>query len=351
MSFIRGASGQSVGAQMINAADGSAFTGATTIYITGDGGTQAIGTVSGGLCVHEGQGYHSYSPSASEANYAQIAFTFVGTGAINQTIQIFTEGGTPTAAPVATASALNLITCADLISRALKRLRVVGAGALPTADDQADAFDRLCSMLRSWSLQRGTIWQIVRTTWTIVANTTSYTVGPGGTVNIRRPASPQAIDRIGFIDTSVTPNLEYPGSAPLTEDQYGDIRQRTQTNTFPAGWYYTPTVPLGTLTPFPVPTSSSLLGVIYVPTPVTIPSAVTDQIVLPDGMDLAIQENLAVLLAPEFGVEVTADLRQSARESKAWVTTSNLRMVDMDTSAVACLFGTGRSSENVYTGS
>jgi hypothetical protein len=82
---------QTVGAQMVSASDGSAFTGATTVYVTGDGGLQAVGSVGGGACTHEGNGYHSYAPAQAETNYDHVAFTFIGSGAIPATVQIYTS--------------------------------------------------------------------------------------------------------------------------------------------------------------------------------------------------------------------------------------------------------------------
>jgi hypothetical protein len=82
---------QKIGAQLISASDGSAFTGAVTVYVTGDAGTQAIGSVGSGACTHEGNGYHTYAPAQAETNYDLIAFTFIGTGAIPVTVQIFTS--------------------------------------------------------------------------------------------------------------------------------------------------------------------------------------------------------------------------------------------------------------------
>lgn len=84
-------SGQKIGAQMISAADGSAFTGAVTVYITGDAGTQAVGSVGSGACTHEGNGYHTYAPAQAETNYNLIACTFTGTGAVPVTVQIETK--------------------------------------------------------------------------------------------------------------------------------------------------------------------------------------------------------------------------------------------------------------------
>lgn len=82
---------QVIGAQMVSATDGSAFTGSVTVYVTGDAGTQSVGSVGSGACTHEGNGYHTYAPAQAETNYDLIAFTFVGTGAIPQTIQVETR--------------------------------------------------------------------------------------------------------------------------------------------------------------------------------------------------------------------------------------------------------------------
>lgn len=89
--MLKNTAGQKIGAQMVSAADGSAFTGAVTVYITGDNGAQAIGSVGGGACAHKGNGLHNYAPAQAETNYDHIEFTFVGTGAIPHTVQIYTS--------------------------------------------------------------------------------------------------------------------------------------------------------------------------------------------------------------------------------------------------------------------
>jgi hypothetical protein len=81
---------QLIGIQMVDATDGSAFTGAVVAYVTGDAGTQAQGSVGSGACTHEGNGFHTYTPAQAETNYDHIAFTFIGTGAVPATVQVFT---------------------------------------------------------------------------------------------------------------------------------------------------------------------------------------------------------------------------------------------------------------------
>ena len=83
--------GQAIGAQMCSATDGSAFTGAVTVYVCGDAGAQAVGSVGAGACTHEGNGYHTYAPAQAETNYNLIGFTFTGSGAIPSTVQVATS--------------------------------------------------------------------------------------------------------------------------------------------------------------------------------------------------------------------------------------------------------------------
>lgn len=81
---------QIVGCELISKTDGSAVTtGTTTVYVTGDNGTQAAGSVGSGACTHKGNGCWTYAPAQAETNYDNIQFTFVNTAACNVTVQIY----------------------------------------------------------------------------------------------------------------------------------------------------------------------------------------------------------------------------------------------------------------------
>ena len=82
---------QVIGAQLVRIIDGSAFDDEVLIYITGDGGTQALGTVNSGVCVNEGRGYYSYVLAQAETNYNLVACSFVGAGAYPATVQVYTD--------------------------------------------------------------------------------------------------------------------------------------------------------------------------------------------------------------------------------------------------------------------
>lgn len=95
---------------MITATDGTAFTGAVTVAVTGDAGTQATGSVGSGACTHEGNGYHTYAPAQAETNYNLVAFTFTGTGAIPVTVQVYTRPTTGILAPTVADRTLDVST-------------------------------------------------------------------------------------------------------------------------------------------------------------------------------------------------------------------------------------------------
>lgn len=327
--MVKNQASQVIGAQMVNATTGAAFSGTVTVYVTGDGGTQAIGSVGSGLCTSEGNGYYTYLPSQAETNYDLIAFTFIGTGAIPATIQVATI-------TISQSTALNVsgsgaaITALQLITAALKRIGVVGAGQTPSAEDASDALLRLNAMLDSFATERLLVPCIVRTTWTIVSGTGSYTIGVGGDVNVARPVF---VQDIRFIDTSQDPDLEL-GLTMLTDQSYASIPQKALTSTYPQCFYYNPTftgVGLASVTFWPVPTSSTLLGCLYAPTALTQVSALSSTLVFQPGIRWFLQECLAVALAPEFGVRVDPELKQSALDAKANYKRSNIRLVEMAT--------------------
>ncbi len=74
---------------MVSAADGSdVTTGTPTVYVTGDGGTQATGT---GTAAHEGNGCWSYAPTQAETNYNHAAYTMKLATAVTQTVNVYTR--------------------------------------------------------------------------------------------------------------------------------------------------------------------------------------------------------------------------------------------------------------------
>lgn len=324
--------GQVIGAQLVSNTSGAAFTGAVTVYITIDAETQTIGSVGSGLCTHEGNGYHTYRPSQAETNGAFLAFTFIGTGAIPRTIQIETESASQAAA-VATTTATGAVSVASLIIQAAKRVNVLAAGQTLSPEDMADMFTILQYWMDGLQAERLALPFIQRTVWTIsstegtIAN--PYTVGTGGDVDVTRPAF---ISSINYQDTSISPTLER-GLYLYTDQTWAGEAQKNLTGVYPTRAYYNPTYAgnFGSLYLTPIPSSTTLQGVLYAPAAIARFSSTADTIILPPGYLHFIRENLAVEIGTSWrdGIPLDPQLLASARMSKERIKALNVRPMEM----------------------
>ena len=98
-------SSQMIGAQMSSVLSGTDYTnsGAVLARLTMSGSGQVLGAVNSGICVPRSFGWHFYIAAQSETNFDHIAFTFVASGAISVTNQVYTERiGTPIGVDLAT---------------------------------------------------------------------------------------------------------------------------------------------------------------------------------------------------------------------------------------------------------
>lgn len=240
------------------------------------------------------------------------------------------------------------MTTADLITAALQRILVLEAGSVPNADDINVGLLRLNDLIDSWATERLTIYAITRSTWTIASGTADYTVGTGATVNVSRPIRPEELT-VKYRDTSLTNPIEI-GLSNLTADAYAAIPIKTLTSVYPTCFYYNPTygsTGFGTLTLWMIPTSASLQGVIYGPTPVS-QLGLNDTISLPPGYQRFLRENLALELCPDFNVQPSPVMMQMAAESKANIKRANERFSDM--SVDAALISRSIPYYNIYAG-
>lgn len=225
-----------------------------------------------------------------------------------------------------------MATVKDQITAALLDLGILQAGEVPDPDTLSFAFARFNDWIDGLKTQGLTCYTIPRTTWTLTS-ATSYTVGTGGDVAIDRPVSPNVIANTGFIDTTVSGSPEYACGDPLTEDEYAGLILKTYSSPYPQRWYYSPTYPLGTLKPWPVPSNSGLQGVLYVKTPVAEFATVDDTFALPPGYRRFFRTNLAIELAAAMDTQPQQSLVQSAAESRQDVKRTNVRMTELPSNA------------------
>ncbi|MEK9725816.1 MAG: hypothetical protein VW405_20355 [Rhodospirillaceae bacterium] len=237
-----------------------------------------------------------------------------------------------------------MATARDIIDAALSELGVRAAGETIAAADASEGLLALNRMLDAWAAERLMIYTVTRTTWTITANDGQYTVGTSANVNRPRPAY---VERVSILDTSSDPDTESP-LAKLTEDGWAGISMKAQTSDTPQAWYYNPTYPTGTLDLWPVPTSSTLQGVMYAPQAVSQFTDLTTAVSVPNGYERALVKNLAVELGPPYGRKLDAALAIQAQESKAVIKRANNRLSDLMLDPAA-LIGT-KESYDIYQG-
>jgi hypothetical protein len=216
-------SGQVIGGQLINKSDGSnVTTGTTTVYVTGDGGTQAIGSVGSGLCTHEGNGYWTYTPSVTETNYDEIAFTFVNSLAVTATVQVYTtvtSGATTTSTTPVIGSTFDAnLTRDDLINMAYKDIGILADGEVLSSSLQADGIRKLNSLIREIDAVGKWLWCEQQVTIPLVANQFVYTVSDGFPSDMREP------DRLIYRDSLAQ---DWPVEL-LSAESYAAINNKTQ---------------------------------------------------------------------------------------------------------------------------
>lgn len=212
-----------------------------------------------------------------------------------------------------------------IITPALAEIGVVAEGETPPSGTSSLALSTLNRLLDQWPAERDQLFTVTRTTWTITTQDGEYTVGSGADVNIARPVS---VESVGFIDTSTDPDTEYP-LRELTEKAYRAIPQKLIESPYPQAWYYNPTYANATLTFWPVPTSSTLQGVLYARATISYPTTLSTTVSFPPGYEELLVTTLAVRLAAPFGRPVDPDLRMRAQEAKRIVERANLRLSDL----------------------
>lgn len=306
--MIQAQSGQTIGAQMVNASTGAAFTGTVTVYVTLDAGTQALGSVSAGVCTLEGNGYYTYRPAAAETDAELVAFTFIGSGAIPQTIQV--EPVSPSqAAAIGAATGTLAITGRQLIIDALQEIGVVGAVDEASPEDVERGVRTLANILDGWNATRGTVAAEMFASYTATASLQPQTIGPSGATwtASQRPVSVEGVDL-------VVDDLIYP-LRPLSAEDWAALGNPTFASSSPSACYYAPAWPLGAFYFYPVLAAAvtirvrtrTVLGAI----------ALTDTVSYPPGYQDALMLTLAERLVSPMRVPMPQTLPRTAALARA----------------------------------
>lgn len=217
---------------------------------------------------------------------------------------------------------MSTVTAGEIIAAALRHLRVIRAGEALAAEDAEDALYALNSMLDVWNLSGTRIYARTTTGFALTALDPTYTIGSGGDFDTTRPADINAEE--SFIRDSS--NYDTP-LLPMTEREFNAVTDKSpDTGSYPNRIWYNKKFPLGEINLDPAP-QSGLTLYLAMDTPLTVFTDLVTQLSMPPGYQAAIEWNLAVELAADYGKSVTPILAAKALETLAAVESKNAKKV------------------------
>jgi len=295
---------------MNSATDGSAFSGAVTVYITIDAGTQALGTVGSGVCTHEGNGYHTYRPSQEETNGELIAFTFIGSNAIPQTIQVTTVTAAQNSALQA-ATGTFAVDVNEIVSDALTEIGKLGLGQTPDSAVAQFCLGKLNRLLDLWNAKRRAVYADVFDTLTLTSALQPHTIGPNSATFTEaiRPVSIEAAQVIVDDQASIVTIRDAAWWATNTD--------KARTSERPTDLYYDPAWPNGNLYLWPVLDGAATLEI---RTRVQLGAVLlTDTFWMPPGYREAITLTLAEQITAPMGAVLSQETKDQAHTARLTV--------------------------------
>jgi len=201
-----------------------------------------------------------------------------------------------------------MATAGDQIKRAMRLLGVLAGGETPSATEYADGVVSLNQMLDSWSTERLVLFSSTTQTFTWPAGQASRTLGASGNFVGTRPVTLETSTNYTYQGITYTPSI-------INRDQYNAIPDKTIQTQVPEVLYVNMTYPNLTMYLYPVPSANLTFNIIGM-TPMTQVADETTVLSLPDGYLRALAYNLAVEMAPEYGVEPSRTVKNIARISR-----------------------------------
>ena len=231
-----------------------------------------------------------------------------------------------------------MATTRELLGGAHRLLGLVNSGnVLPEAVYQ-DNLVALNQMIESWDTERLSVFCTEDQVFYWPAGARVQTLGPSGDFalllgtqtpepigtqndsfisledqNAGTPKRPILLDDSTYFRDPTT-NVSY-GIKFINQLQYDNIAVKTVTSTYPQVMFVNNTFPNITLSVYPVPSRQLEFHFISVQ-PLSNPATLETQLEFPPGYLRAFRYNLALELAPEFGVQPSPDVRRIAMYSK-----------------------------------
>ena len=219
-------------------------------------------------------------------------------------------------------------TCLDIIKRALRLLSVLATGEDPDAPESGDCLMQLNWLIQSWSNEKLLTWFVKNELFQLNAGQGSYTIGPDPSQDFNT-SLPMKISSAFVRDTSSGYANDYKLEV-IPNDRFQDIFQKGILSTYPRWINFVRSYPYGVINIWSVPNKAVQLSLsqwVQFAQFVNL----TDVVCLPPGYKTALAYNLAIEMAPEYGVDLNPIIATRARETKSVLKTVNFEAVLMAT--------------------
>ena len=231
-------------------------------------------------------------------------------------------------------------TAGDQINRALRLLGILAEGETPSAAMSQDALMAMNQMIESWNIERLSVFCTQDQVFTWPSGLLSRTLGPSGDFVGNRPV---LFDDATYFKASN--GVSY-GIKFINQQQYNGIAVKTVTSTFPQVIFVNMTYPNAEMFIYPRPTQDLEWHFVSVQE-LDQPAQLVTELHFPPGYLRAFTYNLAMEIAPEFGVEPSPQVQRIAMTSKR-----NLKRINNpdDIMSLPYAIVANRQRFNIYAG-
>jgi hypothetical protein len=228
----------------------------------------------------------------------------------------------------------------DQINRALRLLGVLAEGETPTASMSQDALMAMNQMIESWNTERLSVFCTQDQIFSWPSSEIKRTLGPSGDFVGNRP--------VLFDDATYfkAPNGVSYGIKFINQQQYDGIAVKNVTSTYPQVIFANMTYPNVEMYVYPMPTQVLEWHFVSVQE-LDQPATLATSLHFPPGYLRAFTYNLAMEIAPEYGVEPSPQVQRIAMTSKR-----DLKRINNpdDVMALPYALVANRQRFNIYAG-
>ena len=234
-----------------------------------------------------------------------------------------------------------IYTAGDQITRALRLLGVLAEGETSSASVMQDGLMAMNQMIDSWNTERLSVFCTQDQVFTWPAGEYIRTLGPTGNFIGLRPVLLDEATYFRDPGTNVSFGIKF-----INQQQYNGIAVKTVTSTYPQVIFVNMTYPDVTMSIYPRPTRDLEWHFVSVQE-LSNPATLATDLFFPPGYLRAFTYNLAMEIAPEFGVEPSPQVQRIAMTSKR-----NLKRINNpdDVMSMPYAIVATRQRFNIYAG-